>query len=598
MPSFGAAAPRASPAPGTNETNAAPRPPAAEIRRLLAAELTSRARGAVGVSVVYPGPHSVHTGGVKILFVDDDETVLASAKTALAQSGATAVMAATAAAARQAVAEQHIDATIVDVCLGDESGLELVRELREAHAGMVIVVLSRLTEFTTKIEALRAGADAYFEKPVDWLVFSRTVLSLLDGVSGPARVLVVEDDRVSAAIVKRMLENDGHEVGLCSDAARFDQILGEFRPDLILMDIELPQISGTELTRYLRQDQRFETVPVIYLTGIEGDPRALAEAAASGEQVLRKPVPADVLLATVAGRLEHFRRLRRMMERDVLTGVMLRRPFLDRVEEAVARKSRALDRRFSLVFLDVDRFKEVNDVHGHAAGDRVLAALGDVLRRGTRTNDAVARYGGEEFAILMDDAGGDAAATLVNRLLDEFRELRFPSSSGDSFGVTFSAGVAELQEGDSGETWLGRADEALYVAKASGRDRVRTHVVTQDAADPAVLDEETIANLRLLGELAGQDVLQELVDLFLRLAPERIAAITSAVQHRDAETLRRTAHALRSASGNVGATAMHLCCARLEDAGATASWSVADTSVRQLAEAYEGARVALRRVVV
>ena len=531
----------------------------------------------------------------RVLFVDDDPTTQASARAALADAGVDVVEATTVDDARAVIAREPFAAAIVDVRLGADDGLVLVRELRAAYPRLPVVVLSRITEFTVKIEAMRAGADAYFEKPVDWLAFSRSVRSLVSDVARPARLLVVDDDPVSAQVLRHTLENAGYEVRLCSQPERFEDELRALHPDLILMDIDLPGISGFELARYIRQNERFETVPLIYVTGTAHDERTLAVAAAGGEQILRKPVPADVLLAAVAGRLGHFLRLRRLIDRDPLSGVLMRRSFLERIGEAVATFRRTPGRRFTLAFLDLDHFKNVNDRHGHAAGDRVLVSLGETMRRGTRASDALGRYGGEEFGILLGDTGADGASQLIERLLHEFGEIRH-GAPDDAFAVTFSAGLAELTEGESAQAWQARADRALYEAKAAGRNCVRVAPAPAPVPFPEPLDPEKIASLRELGELSGEDIIHELAELFFEIAPERIARMRKAIDERDGASLQHAAHTLRGASGNLGARAMHVCCAELEAAGAASSWDDAIPAWERLSAAYVLTSEALRHL--
>lgn len=326
-------------------------------------------------------------------------------------------------------------------------------------------------------------------------------------------------------------------------------------------------------------------MPLIYITGSSRE-HSESVAAADGGQILQKPVPAEVLLSTVAGRLGHFLRLRRLMDRDPLSGVLTRRPFLERVDEAIAACRRSPGLQATLTMIDLDHFKEVNDRYGHATGDGVIASLGETLRRGTRTTDAVGRYGGEEFAILVTDSDATATSHLLERLLSEFSAIRHTTTSGADFSVTFSAGVAELQAGESAKSWLARADGTLYEAKAAGRNRVRIASGSVQRVVAGDLDEATLAGLRELGELSGHDVIAEITELFFSIAPERIAVMRKAIVERDGETLRHVAHALRSAAGNIGATSMHLCCGELEEAGAAAMWDRADSAISRLTEAY------------
>jgi diguanylate cyclase (GGDEF)-like protein len=155
---------------------------------------------------------------------------------------------------------------------------------------------------------------------------------------------------------------------------------------------------------------------------------------------------------------------------DPMTGALNRRGFYARAQQELARAAR-YGRPLSLVMVDADHFKRVNDTHGHDAGDRVLVAIVAACRRGMRATDAVARLGGEEFCLLLPETPSEGAVVLAGRMRAGIAALRFPVPDGE-FGVTASFGVAEHVQGDTIEGLLRLADEALYRAKEEGRDRV------------------------------------------------------------------------------------------------------------------------------
>lgn len=165
-------------------------------------------------------------------------------------------------------------------------------------------------------------------------------------------------------------------------------------------------------------------------------------------------------------------RLRAQALEDPLTGAYNRRHLLD-AGSALLSMMKRRDEPLSVVLVDLDHFKHVNDRHGHDAGDRVLRAFADLARISTRAQDLVCRYGGEEFVVLMPGAHGDQAVVRMQELLQSFRALQFDSSTGQPFTCSFSAGVATAPaEGDQLPMLLALADKALYAAKAAGRERV------------------------------------------------------------------------------------------------------------------------------
>ena len=209
---------------------------------------------------------------------------------------------------------------------------------------------------------------------------------------------------------------------------------------------------------------------------------ARIEAARSGgDEHLTKPVHPALLASAVGARVERARLLRTLLYRDGLTRLLTHASFMEQVQLAVDRRHRGSLGSASLVMLDVDHFKLVNDTHGHQAGDRVLVALSSLLRRHLRRTDTIGRYGGEEFGILLDQIDEQATSRLVQRLLDEFRVQDHTSPAGAVFRCTFSAGVAALSNGMDRHRWMDAADATLYRAKHAGRDRV---MCARDAAAP------------------------------------------------------------------------------------------------------------------
>ncbi|MCI0333371.1 MAG: GGDEF domain-containing protein [Planctomycetes bacterium] len=158
---------------------------------------------------------------------------------------------------------------------------------------------------------------------------------------------------------------------------------------------------------------------------------------------------------------------------DPLTGLPNRREFNDRLEERMSAWKRRQE-MFSLLLLDVDHFKQLNDEHGHLVGDQVLAAIGRTLRGAVRREDAVARYGGEEFAILLPNTSLEQAGHVAEKICDAVAAGTV-DYNGQKVAVTVSGGLAEIAPPDTADSIIQRADAALYAAKASGRNRTCTH---------------------------------------------------------------------------------------------------------------------------
>ncbi|HSE42459.1 MAG TPA: response regulator, partial [Acidobacteriota bacterium] len=384
----------------------------------------------------------------QILIVDDDEDVCRALSTLLQEEGMIVHVTHTKAEAQDFVDEKMPDGIIVDVILGDASGYELVEYVRNLPDGdgPSILMISALTGFHDKVESISCGSDGFFEKPVQWEVLIQRLRYLLSRErSDPPRILSVEDDEDQAAFLRAVLQSAGYQVRICNDPRLFEAHLISFRPDLVIMDIILPDITGIDLARYLRQNEQYTTLPVLFLS-MQGQMQDRIETVrAGGDDHLVKPVAPGLLLSTVAARIERSRFLKSLLDRDGLTKLLTHTAFLERARAIVGQKSRRIHKNSVLVLMDLDHFKSVNDTYGHIVGDRVLVSLASLLRRRLRQTDTIGRYGGEEFGILIDDLKKDEAVRLINRLLDEFSAIEHQTADNKTFQVTFSAGIAVLK---------------------------------------------------------------------------------------------------------------------------------------------------------
>ena len=252
-------------------------------------------------------------------------------------------------------------------------------------------------------------------------------------------------------------------------------------PDVLLVDVGLCRDDGRDLLAELKGDPVAYRSAVVLLERRDLDLDAAVSALRGGAQdFLVEPVSDAELVARVdaAGRTKVLQeelvvqseRLEALIFEDPLTKLSNRRFILTQLAAAVS-AARRHERPLSIAMIDIDHFKAVNDEHGHAAGDRVLAAVANALRHRLRAEDQLGRLGGEEFLALLPDAGARAAATTAEKLRGEIAALAVVHD-GVELAVTISAGWAAW-EGESPEELLRRADEALYDAKRAGRDRVQ-----------------------------------------------------------------------------------------------------------------------------
>ena len=314
----------------------------------------------------------------------------------------------------------------------------------------------------------------------------------MDDSNGPGRasevgtILVADDSAVVRTIVRRTLEKAGHSVQEAADGAEALNLIEKGAFDVLVTDLRMPGLDGFEVLSAVRE--RFLNTEVIILTGAHSNDMSAAVRAlrlGAHDYLTKPPSSSEQILLTVERAIEKkrlreanarlLRELEEMSRTDGLTGVLNRRSFDEAFGREVARAHR-YDVPLSVVMMDLDHFKRVNDTHGHQGGDDVLRAFAGLASRVFRDADSLYRYGGEEFVALLPHTTALGARQAAERLRKGLRS--FPIRVGaTTITVTCSAGVAELEAGDGdGQPLLRRADEALYAAKEAGRDRVEARL--------------------------------------------------------------------------------------------------------------------------
>ncbi|HXT18670.1 MAG TPA: diguanylate cyclase [Gemmatimonadaceae bacterium] len=373
--------------------------------------------------------------------------------------------------ARATLAAGPIDAVVLDLSV-DSAGLPFLEELQVARPTLPVIVISSGDEFQDRVEAARLGGRGFLQKPVrPSQLIDLLRDSLVVAKQHVSTIVAVDDDEDLLALLEAMLQPLRARVIAVTDPLRALNALVEHAPDLVMLDEDMPGLSGIELCRVLRNDPRWAAVPVLFLTG-QVDPMTVMRMFEAGaDDFVAKPVLGPELVARVRNRLERTRMLRLAADVDSLTGVATRRRGIE-VLERYFRLAQRQGQPISVAAIDLDHFKAVNDRWGHLVGDLVLRRVATILSKCFRGEDIVARWGGEEFVVGMYSMPGDAAARRLGQALEKLRGERF-ESAGQGFTVSFSAGVAEFPENGADWTTLYRvADDALARAKSEGRDRV------------------------------------------------------------------------------------------------------------------------------
>ncbi|RJF97265.1 diguanylate cyclase [Noviherbaspirillum saxi] len=375
----------------------------------------------------------------------------------------------------QACIDQRVPAAVV-MDLGFPAGIlggaaEIARIRAASRHRFAVIFLSTRSNFEARLVTVRAGADGYFSKPLDMVALIDRLDRLIERDEERAyRVLVVDDEVETADFYAAVLRGAGMEVRLLHQVSDMLRVMGEYRPELVLMDVYMPDCNGVDLARIIRQDTMYLDVPIVFLSS-EGNLDNHLDAIASGaDDFLTKPIQPLHLVSALTSRAKRYRELRGLIMRDSLTGLFNH----SAIKEHLVREMsimRRMNKPLSLVMLDIDHFKRVNDTYGHPIGDQVIRALSRLLQQRLRRSDIIGRYGGEEFAVIMPHTPIDAAVTVMDEIRESFCNIRHHAEHQD-FTAAFSAGSVELAADLDADDLFRLADAALYQAKGGGRNRV------------------------------------------------------------------------------------------------------------------------------
>lgn len=410
------------------------------------------------------------------------------------------------------LARERVDVVLLDVMMPGMDGFEVCRRIKSDPGTMrlPVVMVTALDQPTDKIQGLRAGADDFLAKPVDDIalvtrvrnlarlkalndemllrISSGAEIGVAPGVApdwsqpaAGARILLVEDQeravhRVVAALSKM------HTVDVEAKPQAALARLRENAYDLLIASLTLAGADGLRLCSQVRSIERLRHLPIMIVVEAADEPRLLRALDMGVNDYLMRPIDRHELIARVRTQLtrkRHSDYLRDSLNAslelavtDPLTGLFNRR-YLETHGRALTEQAKAAGNPLSVLVVDIDHFKSVNDTHGHAAGDSVLRELAQRLRRNTRGVDLVCRMGGEEFIIVMPDTPLWRARQIAERLRSCIAAESFRVNGTTLVSVTASVGLAALEASTEGmDALFERADRALYAAKREGRNRV------------------------------------------------------------------------------------------------------------------------------
>jgi two-component system cell cycle response regulator len=404
------------------------------------------------------------------------------------------------------------DIVLLDVMMPDMDGFEVCRRLKTSLVThhLPVVMVTALDQPSDRVKGLEAGADDFLTKPVSDVALIARVRSLSRlkmmtdelrmravtsrdiGIESPereavaetgrnGRILVVDDRATSSEHIAAMLSGEhSAEIEADPSAALFHAAEGNY--DLLIVSLGLDNFDGLRLCSQVRSLDRTRNVPILAVADAENNARLVRGLEIGVNDYLARPIDRNEMLARVRTQIRKKRYTERLRDNvqlsiemaitDALTGLYNRR-YMESHLGSLVEQASSRNKPLTVLVLDIDYFKSINDTHGHDAGDDVLREFAVRIRKSIRGIDLACRFGGEEFVVVMPETDLAVATMVAERLRRRIASEPFPIQQGvRSIEVTISIGIAALGSADNAATVLKRADQALYRAKRDGRNRV------------------------------------------------------------------------------------------------------------------------------
>ncbi|NEO10243.1 response regulator [Moorena sp. SIO3I8] len=351
-----------------------------------------------------------------------------------------------------------------------EVGMALLKYFQNQYPQIPVIVSTQQNRFSDRVEVARQGGRAFLSKPVTPIQLLETVEDVLNQARpSTAKVLAVDDDPLVLESIRHFLQPLGVQITTLEEPDQFWEQLEATGPDLLILDLDMPQFNGIELCQVVRIDRIWHGLPILLLCEHQDSETIHRIYEAGADDYIFKPITKSELVTRVFHRLERTKLLRSLGETDQLTGVANRRQSTIEFNRLL-RLSQRYHQPLCYALLDLNNLKQVNEQYGHVMGDRMLKRLGQILRQKFRSEDIVARWGGKEFFIGMYGLNRQAGVRRLQEILETVSE---EFDNCELVQVTFSAGVAEYPEdGTDIESLYRAADEAIERGKATGQDCV------------------------------------------------------------------------------------------------------------------------------
>jgi diguanylate cyclase (GGDEF)-like protein len=372
--------------------------------------------------------------------------------------------------ARAQICEERPDIVCLDMTSvrSPDNYLMLLAELGAYTPPVPVVVLTAQDNLLDRVKVTRLGGHRVLQQPLTTAQVLEAANQVLQQTHPTqAMVMVVDDDRQVLTALQRLLLPWGLHVSTLEDPLEFLETLEATRPDLLILDVEMPQVNGIELCRVVRNDPRWNGLPILFLTAHTDADTMHQVFAAGADDYVAKPIVGPELVTRIFNRLERSRLLRNLAETDALTGIANRYKSTQAITQFLQWCNHC-QQPFCFALIELNNLKQINQQYGHAAGDAVLARLGELLRQMFHNEDVIGRWGGAEFIVAMARTTKTEGIQRLVNLQNNLHRFEIKVANGASFQANFSAGVVQHPQDGADLPTLYRA---AYAALSQNRNK-------------------------------------------------------------------------------------------------------------------------------
>lgn len=418
-----------------------------------------------GLNFNYPAPTPSQD---YILMVDGDVAMADALALQAQESDLTVIQAKSLAIARRQLKQGLPRAVVLDPSISSsQASFKFLEELSAYQPPLPAFIWSAENDLEQRLAIARSGGQRFFDKSVaPEQVFTSMQTALRQMEANAGRILIVDDDPVILATLEQLLSPWGFDVTTLEDPRMFWQVLEQTQPDLLVLDVKMPYVSGIELCQVVRNDERWSNLSILILTAHAGADIVSQVFGAGADDVVPKPIAGPELVVRVLNRLERSKLLQRILQTDPLTGI-LNYQQSSRMLQQQLKSAHQTGRPFCLASVEIQDFRSINRRHGHRIGDRLLRHVGQSLSQALGSDQVVGRWGGEEFVIGLYNTELDSARRQLQQLLARLAQESLEVSPEVFVSPRFNFGVAAQAAGEVDLDPLYQAAEAAMYRSAT-----------------------------------------------------------------------------------------------------------------------------------